>query len=1741
MTNKIATTKQTAGDGFVFENKVVAYYLVWMLSGTAPLKSSGQIGRIDCQVAADGWHGFDDLLITINDNGCQRRIAFSVKSNLQFRKDSAPRDLVEAAWKLFLHQSSQVMDTEKDSLGLICVPHPDPPKIAIQRLLMKAKWQTPRDLANRLPEKGYASSTERNIHSSCACPMKLSGSLQEDEKLPGHLLKLLMVVELDFEHVEPFSEANARFICSEIVESGSPEDAGNLWNALCQIADRMRTAGGGITREELIQKVRTSIRLRDFPDFARDWEKLSAWCKSELALIPDRIAKKVMIKQDDLIAQIIYTLESSRFVSLVGASGTGKSVIAKLIAQEHWRGENILWLRGERVRPGYIESLASRHGLGHSLEEVLRNSKREGGLIVLDNSERLLNDNDFVDLARLLNMVAMETTGCGWRLLITCREEAWDRVACSISKFLEPSIIWSPVRVDYPKFEMLSPVWKEFPTLRALAIRPHLSQVMRNLKVLDLLASAINMGQSPDTNSLVGESQLIAWYWQYVVRDGERGRQRDVLIQKIATNNADSGRFEILEADLSSDELKTVEGSSNLLKTDSDRGTVSFVHDLIADWARYKTLIAHKNDFASYLEHRFTNPHWYTALRFYGLSLLESDPTGEQWKAAVVAYPEEQNCFLESIVFASNLSGLLDNIWPVFTETNGELLKAFLKRFQYVATIPNPQYVAKATQIGISPDEARTWERIPLWMYWIGLLSALTNHISDILTYVPFETSRLARTWLRYTPRNWPGRQQAAELAIAVAHNVLRARCYSHHSDETARLPYTALLEAYPDQPDTVQELLLKLAARVVPQEDDGELFARYKAPGTVTHMQSFMPGGELVAQEPWPDGPLFRVNDIFRASCLETDALCDIMNDAPDLAREIILALLIEYPSPKMTYDFNSRSMLGAENVGLEDNHSFYPRFYTKGPFLLFLRTNTEVGLHAIIDLVDFATERWMDYHYPKDNCKTGFDILLPNEKKCFIGDGNVFHWYHGYSDSNVISSALMAAEKWLYDCLDEDQEIDQWLGLILQSSHSAAFLGMLCEVGRYAPYLFSGVLRPLLLVPDIYYMETEFAVKGETLFGTPLSCRDGDLFIDLATKWDKMEHRKYRLVNIACYLFHRCKGTREALMSAREGWINMVTQSSSPLSLHTEALIATFDDNNWKEVELPDGRKRCDFIEPENLKPPPDQVAKSEKQMLLLTLPMDCRKMIDEGSRIDINSITAFVQRTKDLIGFEPDDQEVIKLSPIANSLLGTVAVLFLLHKDWLRNNPNEEKWCLEVLDQVLAEPPPWPEYEFPNSAGNHDWEHFACEVAPIIWAECPDDKTAHERVARLAFAKHYSAAAILLSRAFEKRQELGDRFWQLVNLLLEWSVIRFDIHDAQYEEEQKGCSQRVSDVCQRFLEGKVETSTPRWGEDSIKQGKVWARHNHPRYLGKDNLCLLSRVPRIDMQQIQATFCSLLLPAKANDDSERVRFLEFWDQAMIVCLAGARFVDEEGNDISSELTEAGIPNGSERRILERLAIVVGQMRLDEKPERYWKPILSLGSHARHWVEHFLDHWFIDARNSMLSDEFAKEWIRMIDFCLNSETWREQSRHTRFHTPQLWMSLIGLPQFATSLWEDDDAVIVNQAGDYIEHVIRHVLPSARDAAHLLSWLTTTSGEGIRCRLLKPIADTGLKAPNAWWNERNLVRTMTQYLNSLWDKHMSYLDQNQESKDIFLSLIHRAAKTQEPLALELQKRIAQHA
>ncbi|MHB8696311.1 MAG: hypothetical protein ACYDHH_34285, partial [Solirubrobacteraceae bacterium] len=97
--------------------------------------------------------------------------------------------------------------------------------------------------------------------------------------------------------------------------------------------------------------------------------------------------------------------------------------------------------------------------------------------------------------------------------------------------------------------------------------------------------------------------------------------------------------------------------------------------------------------------------------------------------------------------------------------------------------VPHPGAVEAISSVAedLSTEVAAT-HRLPYWPLWLPLLSTLSDHGEEVLSLAGDEVARIADLWLRWTPENWPLRDQAATLAIAVGHQALakkRAGFYS--------------------------------------------------------------------------------------------------------------------------------------------------------------------------------------------------------------------------------------------------------------------------------------------------------------------------------------------------------------------------------------------------------------------------------------------------------------------------------------------------------------------------------------------------------------------------------------------------------------------------------------------------------------------------------------------------------------------------------------------------------------------------------------------------------------------------------------------------------------------------------------------------------------------------------------------------------------------------------------------------
>lgn len=1725
-TRSVSGPKKTAGSGYSYEDEVVAFFLVWLLRGTHPISGiAGPITQVSTQKVRE-WPGFDDLVLYFEQGGQQVRCALSIKSSPQVTRKSVPTDFVQAAWKMLLHEETNAFNPALDWLGMICPPHDT--LRDLNQLIRYAHYQTEVEFKQNVFAKGYASEEARSLLRSLACPAELAKDSTEGNCSPYHLLQKLSIIGLDLDFEDSKDRAQAVTICQELLTDGTHQKALLLWSKLCRIGNSYRIANGDCTRNAVLNKIHGAFDLRDLPDYSGDWIRLEAASKSAMSTVRSVIADGISLDRTDEVIRVKSAVEESVCTVLIGPSGTGKTVVARQVC-EMIRSAHVVWIDAARVEPGFLEAMASRCNLQHPIQEVLTYARHCSGLLVVDGTEKLTEENKFDEVGRLLSCLGLDKQDTVWRALLVCRAEQWERVLNGIARALDGWAEWNTVSSQIPDFDLLQPVWKRFPSLRQLAARPHLSGILRNLKVLDAIARALLQGHKLPAREWAGETQLVGWYWTNFVRTGPSGAARSSLLQHLSAQLADAGKFEIAETELSAGDLSLIHGLSDILKSNPETGTIRFEHDLLSDWSRFQALRPHLDDLKSHVSKRLANPHWHGALRLLGIYLLDADASGNTWKATLNELPEARDTLLEALVFSHNPEVLLESAWSTLREDDGRLLENFLKRFRFVASMPNPSFIQLALEVGIPAYEARTMNRLPMWPYWIPVLRFLRHHLEKVVEIVPLEVARISHAWLHFTPSTWPTRKQAASLALGVAWEAFRTRPYVHPSEAAdRRLCYQAALEAYPDIPDEVRQLALKSAARLEPAPEDGEAYDLYDPPGTIKKDVFF--GGDEVVQDPWPDGPLFRVHEPFAEACLQTDALDAIIEIDPQLAQELVLATLIEVRPPKR--QFEQVDPLGFRDEGIDNFPAFYPAFYTRGPFLKFLRSKPDTALSTIVRLVDFATDRYVGAAKRRKEKESFIRLRLPAGEKSFVGDDHIYHWYRGVWGVAPIASALMAVEKWLYDLVDAGEPIAKWLSFLLTESHSAAFLGMLAEVGRYAPRLFLDELQPLLLSLQIYGHEDLAERQSLGMFGIPFSFRDGQRFFELAQEWSTMKHRQRKLIEIATHRFHSDKEMQAALMAAAREWHETLTPEDERLTHLAKYLEAWFDPANWKEADA-EGVPALVFNLPNKLLPSEEDRELEFVGSSSYFLPLRCRQILDSKDELAEDNIPELLSVAKKLHSIKVSDLPSSLPQNPANAVCGVAAVLVIKAQQWLNRHPSEKQWCEGVIKDTLAYPPPWPNFDIPESIGSWTWEHFLCDAVPVLWAGNPDNPTWRSCAARLIFAKHYAAASLLMRHCFELREALGPSFWQLVDLMLEWAAKRWEIVRAHAKGDALDVAPWAKKLIKQFSVGRVSRVDPNWGERAVKDGVI-RRSGHQS--GAPHGSFYYVEPAIALVQVHSTFQDVLQLSQALDARERGRFQKFWGQALVVALSKTRFYDRDQHSAPLGAAEAEIPTDYENWVLEKIPLLIAEMEPNEHPEELWKAILRPGPSADLWVGRFLSAWFHEARNVCQPDCFVEYWRGMFSFCETCSLWTKPTSFSH-ELPRLWLQLVGFPRFSKGVWLDEDRGILASVADLFVRAMDHILPGSYEIARLLDWACSPIAKSLRLSMLEPLALFAVDASGEWWQKDELAQDVARYLYCLWNDHQSELKKDAISLGHFRKLLQRAASLHIPLALELQKTI----
>jgi hypothetical protein len=159
---------------------------------------------------------------------------------------------------------------------------------------------------------------------------------------------------------------------------------------------------------------------------------------------------------------------------------------------------------------------------------------------------------------------------------------------------------------------------------------------------------------------------------------------------------------------------------------------------------------------------------------------------------------------------------------------------------------------------------------------------------------------------------------------------------------------------------------------------------------------------------------------------------------------------------------------------LGLAEEHQFYPASPIQPPFLRLLNANEAGGLRLIRSLCNHAISfwRWNCAHAEPSRPVEPLPITLrfPWGPQTFWGDGQIYLWFRGTWGNRAVQSALMALEQWALTQCDKGAPFQEVFRKVIKGHESVAVLGISVSLCLAHPGTCLECALPLVTCPQLW-----------------------------------------------------------------------------------------------------------------------------------------------------------------------------------------------------------------------------------------------------------------------------------------------------------------------------------------------------------------------------------------------------------------------------------------------------------------------------------------------------------------------------------------------------------------------------------------------------------------------------------------------------------------------------------------------
>lgn len=1046
-TPRSRSTKLTGGEGFTYEDLVVAYYLTALLREEAAMGTRGIVMRVAVQQHGQG-EPMDDLVVDADECGIHARTSLQVKSNVVIsQNDSEFKAIIAEAVATRKKTDFRV---GYDRYGFVAETVAISRFDALSNIIVRALASTDgSEFASRFEQGGESSKNDIDLRNELQTLIQPCDS-NEEWDFYRHF------VAYRFDNLSPGGDRYADLAnrLGEISTSGG--------KSFAEILARHVRAGEGSARvwkrNALIREMRSLVTLRIAPVYAPDVAILADLARDAVADIRDDIAG-FCVERPIFVSASEKAVKQHVLTNIYGLPGCGKSVVLRRYIERVMADGPVLFLKSDRLEGSNWRSFANHHGLTHlSAPELLGEIGGSGTpILFIDGLDRVKPENRGI-ISDLLHAIEREEELAHWHVLVTSRDQGLEVLRSWIPASLYTKGGLGSVNVNVlnddeakilaEKHMALKPLLFGAPAIKDIARRPFFAAVLADQ------AASFGFDEGPPQT----ESELIEAWWRAggynVEPEAADARQRAML--DLAEIGASSLGKDILGRNVSSETINQLQGlrRDKIVDVVEAGSSYKFTHDIFFEWAFFRLLIDKRGEWPDAIVAAGEPP---LLSRIVGLlsqrdyeqglgwdatfAVLNKRALRPQWRRAWLLGPCTSSRFLENRMVFEELA----------SRDQHALLDKFLVWFQAERTIPNPlvlqnssaqiesSLLVRAADLMGWPSDVPAWQRVLLWVcsmhttflarsipHVVELFGVWQNMFADFPNSISTKLIPICEDWL---------------IDLEAKNS---KRWESLKSDTRNNLT------------GDLRKLVLR-AARFYPEPAGRALDRMMEWERRNDEVLKSVFGLSMVLAQTFPEklSQLVRIEVLDELPKDELDrkrreqdayyARLKLAREKPEEDRNEGERHMLAHPSFFHSSDFGRYDY---DHIGIDQSYIlFYPPAPSHEPFDALFQFAPDEALTLVRDIANHATTGLRQIH---EINRQEYGTLIPIKidfpwgRQTVWGNQRSYSWYFGESGPQPVEAAFLTLMQWAHKKLDDGTDLDELIRQVTEGHEGVAVLGL-------------------------------------------------------------------------------------------------------------------------------------------------------------------------------------------------------------------------------------------------------------------------------------------------------------------------------------------------------------------------------------------------------------------------------------------------------------------------------------------------------------------------------------------------------------------------------------------------------------------------------------------------------------------------------------------------------------------------